>query len=136
MLALKDQDAGSATSADLGELRPVFIDLFAGCGGLSLGLKRAGWRGLFAVEKDEFAFATSNANFNGHPEYDYDWPSEIERRPWDVGELLATKSDVLEAWAGRVDLVAGGPPCQGFSQAGRHKPERRSGSMAPRRCGA
>lgn len=123
MLALKDQDAGSATSADLGEARPVFIDLFAGCGGLSLGLKRAGWRGLFAVEKDEFAFETSNANFNGHPDYDYDWPVEIERRPWDIGELLATRNDVLESWAGKVDLVAGGPPCQGFSHAGRRNPD-------------
>ena len=34
------------------------IDLFAGCGGLSLGLYQAGWQGLFAIEKNEFAFAT------------------------------------------------------------------------------
>ena len=41
---------------------PVFVDAFAGCGGLSLGLLRAGWRGLFAVEKDGFAFATLREN--------------------------------------------------------------------------
>lgn len=35
------------------------IDLFAGCGGLSLGLYQAGWYGLFAIEKNEFAFETS-----------------------------------------------------------------------------
>ena len=41
---------------------PVFIDAFAGCGGLSLGLLKAGWRGLFAIEKDSFAFRTLKAN--------------------------------------------------------------------------
>ena len=36
--------------------QPIFIDAFAGCGGLSLGLLRSGWHGLFAIEKDLFAF--------------------------------------------------------------------------------
>ncbi len=40
----------------------VFLDLFAGCGGLSLGLMLAGWRGLFAVEKDKLAFETLRHN--------------------------------------------------------------------------
>lgn len=31
--------------------KPTYIDIFAGCGGLSLGLHNAGWQGLFAVEK-------------------------------------------------------------------------------------
>ena len=35
---------------------PVFIDTFAGCGGLSLGLMRAGWKGLFAIEKKSLCF--------------------------------------------------------------------------------
>jgi DNA (cytosine-5)-methyltransferase 1 len=123
MLALEKQTAGSENSAGPEASSPVFIDLFAGCGGLSLGLKRAGWRGLFAVEKDDFAFATSDANFNGHPQYDYEWPAEIERRPWDIGELLATKGELLASYAGKIDLVAGGPPCQGFSHAGRRNPD-------------
>ncbi len=38
--------------------RPTVIDLFAGCGGLSLGLYQAGWEGLFAIEKNAFAFVT------------------------------------------------------------------------------
>ena len=33
------------------EKQPTYIDLFAGCGGLSLGLHNAGWKGLFAIEK-------------------------------------------------------------------------------------
>ncbi len=121
MAAFREEEFAPAGSADSSALRPVFIDLFAGCGGLSLGLKRAGWRGLFAVEKDAYAFATSDANFNGHPQYDYEWPEEIERCPWDIGELLATRSEILASYAGKVDLVAGGPPCQGFSHAGRRK---------------
>jgi DNA (cytosine-5)-methyltransferase 1 len=35
-----------------------YIDLYAGCGGLSWGLMRAGWKGVFAVEKDNFGLAT------------------------------------------------------------------------------
>ena len=40
----------------------MYIDLFAGCGGLSLGLQKAGWTGLFAVEKNEDAFSTLKQN--------------------------------------------------------------------------
>jgi len=40
----------------------TFIDLFAGCGGLSLGLMQAGWKGLFAVEKSPDAFRTLKEN--------------------------------------------------------------------------
>ena len=39
-----------------------YIDLFAGCGGLSLGLYNAGWHGLFAVEKNADAFLTLSTN--------------------------------------------------------------------------
>lgn len=38
------------------------IDLFAGCGGLSLGLYQAGWNGIFAIEKNPNAFETLNYN--------------------------------------------------------------------------
>ena len=40
----------------------TYIDLFAGCGGLSLGLHQAGWQGLFAVEKSPDAFKTLEYN--------------------------------------------------------------------------
>lgn len=39
-----------------------YIDLFAGCGGLSLGLHLSGWKGLFAIEKSPFAFETLKYN--------------------------------------------------------------------------
>ena len=41
---------------------PKYIDLFAGCGGLSLGLHKAGWKGLFAIEKSIDAFKTLEYN--------------------------------------------------------------------------
>ena len=101
---------------------PVFVDAFAGCGGLSLGLMRAGWKGLFAIEKDPFAFETLSANFpSPKGMYSYDWPDNIEKRAWDIHELLSTREEALASLAGKVDLLAGGPPCQGFSNAGRRK---------------
>ena len=41
--------------------KPTYIDLFAGCGGLSLGLNRSGWKGIFAIEKSPFAFSKKRA---------------------------------------------------------------------------
>ncbi len=99
--------------------RPSFVDAFAGCGGLSLGLKRAGWQGLFAIEKDPNAFQTLSANFpTGDGPLSYAWPEGIERQTWDIRELLSQRQQVLKGLEGKVDLLAGGPPCQGFSQAG------------------
>ena len=103
---------------------PSFVDAFAGCGGLSLGLMRAGWRALFAVEKDPFAFETLSTNLpSGDGPLSYDWPAGIERRAWDIHELLSERRQTLADLAGKVDLLAGGPPCQGFSYAGRRQPD-------------
>jgi DNA (cytosine-5)-methyltransferase 1 len=98
-----------------------FVDVFAGCGGLSLGLKQAGWTGLFAIEKNLNAFETLDHNFRDGQRYCYSWPQSIERKPWDIAELIEQKGVALRAIAGRVDLMAGGPPCQGFSHAGRRR---------------
>lgn len=94
------------------------IDLFAGCGGLSTGLHMAGWRGLFAVERNLAAFSTLKANLidrRGH----FNWPKWLAVSHWDIKTLLARKSAELATLKGTVDLVVGGPPCQGFSTAGR-----------------
>lgn len=100
----------------------MFVDVFAGCGGLSLGLKRAGWKGLFAIENDSYAFDTLLTNFpTGNKMYSYDWPESIERKAWDLREILLTRRQALTNLAGTIDLLAGGPPCQGFSQAGKRR---------------
>ena len=94
------------------------IDLFAGCGGLSLGLYQAGWKGLFAIEKNDFAFATLKANLIDNKKH-FAWPKWLPQTPHDINEILNNYGAELLALRGQVDLVAGGPPCQGFSMAGK-----------------
>jgi DNA (cytosine-5)-methyltransferase 1 len=109
------------TMVDKDGLRPMyFIDLFAGCGGLSLGLMKAGWRGLFAIEKSPLAFETLRYNLVDPATFwCFDWPGWLPVTPFDVVDFLEQYSVQLEGLRGQVMLVAGGPPCQGFSFAGR-----------------
>ena len=96
----------------------IFIDLFAGCGGLSLGLIQAGWSGLFAVEKDPLAFATFRHNLINGKLKGFAWPSWLECEEMPISRLLGKHRANLQRLKGKVDLIAGGPPCQGFSLAG------------------
>jgi DNA (cytosine-5)-methyltransferase 1 len=99
--------------------KSVYIDLFAGCGGLSLGLHNSGqWKGLFAIEKSPDAFETLSYNLIGKKKH-FDWPSWIEKKNHDINQVIKDYSTNLISLRGKVDLVAGGPPCQGFSMAGR-----------------
>ena len=79
------------------------IDLFAGGGGLTVGLKRAGFEVVAAVEKDRHAYATYKAN---HP--------EVHLLPGDIKEVSA---DQLRESADfeHIDLLAACPPCQGYT---------------------
>jgi len=95
-----------------------YIDLFAGCGGLSLGLNRAGWKGLFAIEKSPFAFSTLRHNLIDNLNH-FQWPNWLDKKNYDINEILKTKKENLIALRNKVDLVVGGPPCQGFSTAGK-----------------
>ncbi|MBB5319887.1 DNA cytosine methyltransferase [Marinobacter oulmenensis] len=111
---------------------PVFIDLFAGCGGLSLGLLQAGWQGLFAIERSPDAFSTLHHNLVDSGRFDYQWPSWLSERAHDIEGFLKTHSERLTELEGKVDLIAGGPPCQGFSPAGRRDPNDPRNRMAER----
>jgi len=82
------------------------LDVFAGAGGLSLGLSWSGFRSVGAVEFDSAAAATYELNF-GH----------VLRAG--SGSPLPIEAVDFEAYRGSVDLLAGGPPCQGFSQLGK-----------------
>lgn len=98
----------------------TFIDLFAGCGGLSLGLLRAGWKGLFAVESDPMAFETFRVNLvEKQQKPRFDWVKGLRKRPYHLSTILRNYTRLLVSLRGKVDLVAGGPPCQGFSVAGK-----------------
>lgn len=95
-----------------------YIDLFAGCGGLSLGLHKAGWKGLFAIEKSPQAFKTLEHNLiktNKH----FEWVDWLPKKALDINDVLEKHKADLKNLKGKVTMVAGGPPCQGFSTAGR-----------------
>lgn len=99
----------------------TYIDLFAGCGGLSLGLHNSGkWKGLFAIEKSEDAFKTLNHNLINTKKH-FDWPNWLPRGHHDINEVISNYKTELNSLRGSIDLVAGGPPCQGFSTAGKRQ---------------
>lgn len=96
----------------------TYIDLFSGCGGFSLGLGFAGWRGLFAVEKDLMAFDTFQHNMIEGKYAHFDWPDWLPQKATTIQTLLKRYSENIQGLNGKVDLIVGGPPCQGFSMAG------------------
>jgi DNA (cytosine-5)-methyltransferase 1 len=104
-----------------------YIDLFSGAGGAALGLLNAGWKGFFAIEKNKDAFATLRYNLiekNNH----FSWPGWLPLKNHDINEIIKRYPKELESIKGTITLVAGGPPCQGFSTAGarEEKDERNS----------
>lgn len=101
----------------------TYIDFFSGCGGLSLGLGWAGWHGVFAIEKDPMAFSTFKHNLiaKNAPYKHFDsWPDWLPVEPHAIEDVLENDAILahLQQMKGKVTLVAGGPPCQGFSVAG------------------
>jgi len=106
-----------------------FIDLFAGCGGLSLGAMKAGFNGLFAIEYQKNAFETLKFNliektsdeFSKLGISGYNWPKELPLSNYDIKEFIKNQKEYLKSLEEKVDLVIGGPPCQGFSHAGKRK---------------
>jgi len=96
-----------------------FIDLFAGCGGLSEGFYRQGFRALAHVEYNHWACETLRTRMK-HYGYD-DWNESVL-------EVDITRDDILtlleKSVSGKtVDIIIGGPPCQSFSSLGRAKDE-------------
>jgi DNA (cytosine-5)-methyltransferase 1 len=95
-----------------------YIDLFAGCGGLSLGLKEAGWEGIFAIEKSPDAFQTLKYNLINNENH-FNWPKWLPIQSHAIDDIIKNHGHELIKLKGEIDLLAGGPPCQGFSTAGR-----------------
>ncbi|MGP4691821.1 DNA cytosine methyltransferase [Agrobacterium cavarae] len=104
-------------------MTPTCIDLFAGCGGLSLGLGWAGFSTLFGVEAHPDPFGTYSHNLLDRDPIKHGWPNWLEKRAWRAQDVLEQHQSDLLAMRGKVDLVAGGPPCQGFSMNGLRRPD-------------
>jgi DNA (cytosine-5)-methyltransferase 1 len=82
------------------------VDLFCGAGGLSLGFAQAGFEIALAVDKDEDSCKTYQAN---HP--------KVVVEKIDISKV--TSEHIANIVDGHVDVIIGGPSCQGFSTAGR-----------------
>lgn len=100
---------------------PRVLDLFAGCGGLSLGFRRAGCQILGGVEIEPDAARSHALNlFRDRPAEE----REVHGRPHDITATGPT--ELLAGWgiapdAGSIDLLIGGPPCHAFTRVGRAK---------------
>lgn len=77
--------------------RPTVVDLFCGCGGLTLGLVAAGYRSTLAIDR---------------------WPAALETFRRNIGDHVHESDVAVAPPLPECDLIVGGPPCQGFSSAG------------------
>lgn len=102
---MKDKSKRSRGLSPNGDGRPTAVDLFCGCGGLTVGLKKAGFRVLGAVDVDPLSVKTYKAN---HRDVEV-WKTDIrDLKPSDLLQKIGLNE-------GELDLLAGCPPCQGFS---------------------
>ena len=83
------------------------LDLFSGCGGLSMGFERDGYKIVAGIDNDKTSLSTFEFNHEGAKGYCEDLGA------LNVGSFLK-KHDL-----GKIDLIVGGPPCQGFSISGK-----------------
>lgn len=93
--------------------RPIAIDLFAGCGGMSLGLEASGFDIIAAVEIDPIHALIHHLNFPHTKTICQD----IRNLNTDILKNILQEKGVKKD----LDLVAGGPPCQGFSAMGKRQ---------------
>ena len=86
-----------------------YIDLFAGAGGMSLGFDNAEFENVLAVEYDKCFAETYSFNFPKHN--------------LKVADIKTISNDEIKKLIGnrKIDVIIGGPPCQGFSAANRNK---------------
>jgi len=101
----------------------VAIDLFAGAGGFSLGIEQAGFDVAVAVEQDPVHSAVYAFNFPHSQVLCVDIATlQGEQIQEALGEWARAKGQ-HDSWGGSIDLVFGGPPCQGFSMMGKNVPD-------------
>jgi DNA (cytosine-5)-methyltransferase 1 len=89
-------------------MKKTFIDLFSGAGGMSCGLEMAGWTCLLGIDHDRAAIETFQHN---HP--------QAKAIAGDIREISNQQIQEIIKYQ-KVDLICGGPPCQGFSTIGQN----------------
>ena len=92
-------------------MRHEALSLFAGAGGLDIGVDRGGFKTRCAVELDTHCVSTLKRNARAKTVW------QVDIRALDAGRV----ADCLSLKAGRLALLAGGPPCQPFSQIGKQR---------------
>ncbi|AXB75906.1 DNA cytosine methyltransferase [Novosphingobium sp. P6W] len=97
------------------------LELFAGAGGLAMGMSRAGFEQAAVIERDRAACSTFRINQRHHMSLVEDWP---------IFEMDAKDFD-YDPYKGHIDLISGGPPCQPFSMGGKHKSHNDDRDMFP-----
>jgi DNA (cytosine-5)-methyltransferase 1 len=101
--------------------RPIAIDLFAGAGGFSLGVEQAGFDVAIAVENDPVHAAVHAFNF--------------PKTRVLCADIATLRGEQLQTLIGKdIDLLVGGPPCQGFSIMGKHNLKDDRNSLAFHFC--
>lgn len=100
--------------------KPTTLELFAGCGGMAIGIANAGFQSLAAIEWDKNACETLRRNPRALGLEDSDHVVESDVRAFDYHPL-----------EDQVTLLAGGPPCQPFSLGGKHRGNRDDRNMFP-----
>jgi DNA (cytosine-5)-methyltransferase 1 len=89
--------------------KPVVLDLFCGAGGMSLGFAMAGYEVALGVEKDIVAARTHAHNFEGRC------------HQGDIHDITDPEQFIQDNGIAKIDVIIGGPPCQGFTRVGRGK---------------
>ncbi len=98
----------------------TFVSLYSGCGGFDLGFARAGMRPVWANDIDAYAVETYNKIPKVEDEQWLDAARLFEGHSSIAGDVRAAARELTP---GMADVVVGGPPCQGFSVAGRMNPD-------------
>jgi DNA (cytosine-5)-methyltransferase 1 len=98
------------------------VELFAGAGGLGMGISKAGFKTVSVIEKNTFCCDTIRQNQDRRVEPVVHWP---------ISPIGDVREVDFKQYKGRLALVSGGPPCQPFSVGGKHRAHEDSRDMWP-----